>query len=61
MTETNESMARTSPRGDFIYLVLASQFESFIHTLTIMLTLPFALVGTLLALLLSKNTMAMGR
>jgi HAE1 family hydrophobic/amphiphilic exporter-1 len=44
----------------FIYIVLASQFESFIHPLTIMLTLPLALVGAMLALFLTNNTMAMG-
>lgn len=36
----------------FIYFVLASQFESFIHPLTIMVTLPLALVGALLTLFL---------
>jgi multidrug efflux pump subunit AcrB len=44
----------------FIYIVLASQFESFLHPLTIMLTLPLALVGGVLALFLTNNTMAMG-
>ena len=44
----------------FIYIVLASQFESFIHPLTIMLTLPLAMVGAILALFLTNNTMAMG-
>ncbi len=44
----------------FIYVVLASQFESFIHPLTIMITLPLALVGAILALFLTKNTLAMG-
>ncbi len=44
----------------FIYIVLASQFESFIHPLTIMLTLPLALVGAIVALFLTNNTMAMG-
>ena len=40
--------------------MLASQFESFIHPLTIMLTLPLALVGAIVALFLTDNTMAMG-
>jgi multidrug efflux pump subunit AcrB len=44
----------------FIYIVLASQFESFIHPLTIMVTLPLALVGGIMALFLTKNTIAMG-
>jgi preprotein translocase subunit SecF len=44
----------------FIYIVLASQFESFIHPLTIMLTLPLALVGAIVGLFVTKNTMAMG-
>ena len=39
----------------FIYIVLASQFESFIHPLTIMLTLPLAFVGAIVALFLSGN------
>jgi hydrophobic/amphiphilic exporter-1 (mainly G- bacteria), HAE1 family len=44
----------------FIYIVLASQFESFIHPVTIMLTLPLALVGAVLALFLTNNTFAIG-
>ncbi len=44
----------------FIYIVLASQFESFIHPLTIMVTLPLAIVGGILGLFLTKNTLAMG-
>jgi hydrophobe/amphiphile efflux-1 (HAE1) family protein len=44
----------------FIYIVLASQFESFIHPLTIMLTLPLALVGAIVGLFLAGTTMAMG-
>ena len=39
-----------------IYMVLAAQFESFIHPLTIMLSLPFSLVGAILGLLLAAKT-----
>jgi multidrug efflux pump subunit AcrB len=61
MTETNESMGVALLLGvAFIYIVLASQFESFIHPFTIMLTLPLALVGAIVALFLSGTTMAMG-
>lgn len=39
-----------------IYMVLAAEFESFIHPLTIMLSLPFSLIGAILGLLVSGNT-----
>lgn len=39
-----------------IYMVLAAQFESFIHPLTIMLSLPFSLIGAILGLLLAGKT-----
>jgi multidrug efflux pump len=41
----------------FIYLVLAAQFESFIDPLIILLTVPLALIGALLALKLSGGTL----
>ena len=40
-----------------IYMVLAAQFESLIHPLTVMLALPLAMVGALGGLLASGNTL----
>ncbi len=61
MSENNSAMGIALLLGVvFIYIILASQFESFIHPLTIMTTLPLALVGAILGLFLTKNTMAMG-
>ncbi len=39
-----------------VYMLLASQFDSLIHPFTIMFALPPALVGALLALLVTNNT-----
>jgi HAE1 family hydrophobic/amphiphilic exporter-1 len=39
-----------------IYMVLAAQFESFIHPLSVMLSVPFAMVGAFAGLLLTNNT-----
>ena len=39
-----------------VYMLLASQFDSLIHPFTIMFALPPALVGALLALLVTGNT-----
>jgi multidrug efflux pump subunit AcrB len=41
----------------FIYLVLASQFGSFLQPIAIMASLPLSLVGVLLALLLTNTTL----
>ena len=40
-----------------VYLVLAAQFESFIHPLVIMLTVPLGVLGALLGLWLTGNTL----
>lgn len=39
-----------------IYMVLAAEFESFIHPLTIMLSLPFAITGAVIGLMISGQT-----
>jgi multidrug efflux pump subunit AcrB len=43
----------------FIYLVLASQFSSFTQPVAIMASLPFTLIGVLLALLITGTTLNM--
>jgi HAE1 family hydrophobic/amphiphilic exporter-1 len=40
-----------------IYMMLAAQFESFVHPLTVMLALPLAVVGALAGLLATGNTL----
>jgi len=40
-----------------VYLVLAAQFESFIHPLVIMLTVPLAVLGALIGLWVTGNTL----
>jgi HAE1 family hydrophobic/amphiphilic exporter-1 len=40
-----------------IYMVLAAQFESFIHPLSVMLAVPFAMVGALVGLWATHNTL----
>jgi hydrophobic/amphiphilic exporter-1 (mainly G- bacteria), HAE1 family len=42
-----------------IYMVLASQFESFLHPFTIMVSLPLSLVGALGSLILMRQTLNM--
>ncbi|MBF0528027.1 MAG: efflux RND transporter permease subunit [Deltaproteobacteria bacterium] len=42
----------------FVYLILAAQFESFIEPLSIMLSLPLAVVGMAVLLFLTKDTVS---
>jgi hydrophobe/amphiphile efflux-1 (HAE1) family protein len=44
----------------FIFIVLASQFESLVHPFTIMLSLPLAIVGAFLALGATGQSISMG-
>ena len=41
----------------FIYIVLGSQFNSFIHPAAIMASLPLSLIGVFLALFLFRSTL----
>lgn len=44
--------------GIFVaYMVLGTQFNSFIHPLTVLLALPFSVTGAFLALLISRNSL----
>lgn len=56
--ELGESMAIAMGFGIlFIYMVLASLYESFITPFTIMLALPLAICGSLMALLIAKSSL----
>ena len=41
----------------FIFLVLSAQFESFVHPLTILFSVPLAVIGALVSLFLLKQTL----
>lgn len=61
MKESSESMGTALLLGIiFIYLILAAQFESFLHPMTIMLSLPLAFIGAFVALFMTDRSMNMG-
>ncbi len=43
----------------FVYMIMVSLFESYVHPLTIMFSLPVALVGALAGLAITGNTLSM--
>lgn len=43
----------------FIYIILASQFESLIHPITIMVSIPLEVIGVLVALFLTGKSLSM--
>jgi HAE1 family hydrophobic/amphiphilic exporter-1 len=61
MQESNANLGLALLLGVvFIYLVLASQFESFLHPITIMMALPLAIIGAIGAVFLQGSTLSMG-
>ena len=42
-----------------IYMIMAAQFESFIHPLVIMFTVPFAIIGVILALIITGKSICL--
>ncbi len=61
MRETGDAIGLALGLGVvFIFLILAAQFESFIHPFTIMLSLPLAFVGAFVALFMTDSGMSMG-
>ena len=42
-----------------VYMIMAAQFESLVHPLTVMFTVPFGMTGVILILLLTGNSLSM--
>src|SRR3989338_5493105 len=56
--ESSQSLIFALIFGIFVaYMVLGSQFNSFIHPFTVLLALPFSITGALIALMLSGKTL----
>lgn len=56
--ESFQSLIFTLILGIFVaYLVLGTQFNSFIHPVTVLLALPFSVTGAFLAIFVSRNTL----
>lgn len=56
--ESFQSLIFALVMGIFVaYMVLATQFNSFIHPFTVLLALPFSVTGAFMALFISRNSM----
>jgi HAE1 family hydrophobic/amphiphilic exporter-1 len=56
--ESSQSLVFALILGIFVaYMVLGTQFDSFVHPLTVLLALPFSVTGAFLFLFLSRNTL----
>lgn len=61
MKETSEAMGLAVFTAlVFIFMVLASQFESLLHPFTLLVSVPLAMVGAILALFLTGSSFSMG-
>jgi HAE1 family hydrophobic/amphiphilic exporter-1 len=61
MKETGEAMGlAVAIAGLFVFMVLASQFESLLHPFTLMVSIPLALVGAVLGLWVTGKSISMG-
>ncbi len=58
LKESNQSMVFALILGIFVaYMVLATQFNSFLHPVTVLLALPFSVTGAFVALYFSGNSL----
>ncbi|HEX5037967.1 MAG TPA: efflux RND transporter permease subunit [bacterium] len=56
--ESSDSLMFALLLGIFVaYMVLASQFNSFIHPLTVLMALPFSVTGAFFALVIARNSL----
>lgn len=61
MEETGNAMAMAiGIAALFVFMVLASQFESLVHPFTLMVSVPLAFVGAILGLFLTGKSISMG-
>ncbi len=61
MTETGKSMGLAiGVAAVFVFMVLASQFESLLHPFTLLISVPLAMVGAFMGLFIAGQSISMG-